>query len=85
MFIGREKELELLKNELESQNKSIIFIYGKQRIGKSALISESTKYFDGIVLNHLCVKLTYEENLALLSSILSSRVKMQVWILICNP
>ena len=67
MFLGREKELALLKDEFETKKKSAILVYGKRRIGKSALISEASKFFDGIVINHLCVKSNYEGNLALLS------------------
>lgn len=67
MFIGREKELNQLKIEFENKKKSAILIYGKRRIGKSALISEAVKFFDGTVINHLCVKSTYEGNLLLLS------------------
>ena len=67
MFIGREKELKELKEELTSKRKSAILIYGKRRIGKSALISQSLKFFDGIIINHLFVKSSFEGNLALLT------------------
>lgn len=67
MFIGREKELKELKEELTSKRKSAILIYGKRRIGKSTLISQSLKFFDGIIINHLFVKSSFEGNLALLT------------------
>ena len=63
MFIGREKELGLLKDQLLSNKTSIVLIYGKKRMGKSSLITEASKDFDGTVINHLCVKSTYEGNL----------------------
>ena len=66
MFIGRKKELGLLRDQLLSNKKSIVLMYGKRRMGKSTLITEASKDFDGTVINHLCVKSTYEGNLALL-------------------
>ncbi len=65
MFIGRKKELGLLKAQFKSPDKSAILVYGKRRVGKSSLIANATKDFDGIVINHLCVKTTYEGNLLL--------------------
>ncbi len=67
MFIGREKELNALKTELSSwKKKSAVLIYGKRRVGKSTLIMEATKSFDGVVINHLCVTSTFEGNLDLI-------------------
>ena len=66
MFIGREKELGQLKKELSKRSKSAILIYGKRRIGKSTLIAEAQKNFDGIVIDHLCVQSSFEGNMELL-------------------
>lgn len=66
MFIGREKEISKLKEQFDSPKKSAILVYGKRRIGKSTLIKEASKNFDGIVINHLCVKSSFEGNLQLL-------------------
>ncbi|MBE6349538.1 MAG: ATP-binding protein, partial [Spirochaetaceae bacterium] len=66
MFLGREKEIENLNSELLSQKKSVCLVYGKRRIGKSSLINEVAKTFDGVVINHLCIKSSYEGNLSLL-------------------
>jgi len=66
MFVAREKELFELKNQFTSEKKSVVLIYGKRRVGKSTLIKEAAKNFDGIVINHLCVKSTFEGNLSLL-------------------
>ena len=64
MFIGREKELKALSAELSTwKKKTAILIYGKRRVGKSTLINEASKAFDGIVVNHLCVTSTFEGNL----------------------
>ena len=67
MFVGREKELKALKDELSDwKKKTAILVYGKRRVGKSTLIKEATKSFDGIVINHLCVNSTFEGNLELI-------------------
>ena len=67
MFIGREKELKALSAELSTwKNKTAVLVYGKRRVGKSTLINEAAKVFDGIVVNHLCVTSTFEGNLELI-------------------
>lgn len=66
MFIGREKELSELRKQFSSKKKSVVLVYGKRRVGKTRLLEEALKGFDGIVINHLCVKSTYEGNLKLL-------------------
>ena len=55
-----------MKELFHSEKKSVCLIYGKRRIGKSALIQEAAKEFQGIVVNHLCVKSSFEGNLTLL-------------------
>ena len=66
MFIGREKELADLKEHLTADKKAAVLVYGKRRIGKTALIEEASKSFDGILINHLFAKTSYEGNLSLL-------------------
>ena len=64
MFVGREKELTALTYELSTwKKKTAVLIYGKRRVGKSTLINEAAKAFDGVVVNHLCVTSTFEGNL----------------------
>ena len=46
MFIGRQKELQKISEELSnSQKKTAILIYGKRRVGKSTLIKEAAKTY----------------------------------------
>lgn len=67
MFVGREKELSDIGKELSLwERKTAILIYGKRRVGKSTLINQASKDFDGIVINHLCVASTFEGNLELI-------------------
>ena len=66
MFVAREKELRILHEAFAGKGRSAVLVYGKRRVGKSALIAEAARDFDGIVVNHLCVQSTYEGNLQLL-------------------
>jgi AAA+ ATPase superfamily predicted ATPase len=66
MFIGREKELTELREQFASDNRSVILVYGKRRVGKTCLIQEALREYDGVVVNHLCIKSSYDGNLRLL-------------------
>lgn len=67
MFVGREKELAELRQVIKTDKKQAVLIYGKRRIGKSTLIAEAAKDFDGITIEHMCVRSTFEGNLELLN------------------
>lgn len=67
MFIGRDKEVTRLVNHFNSNRKTAVLIYGKRRIGKSTLICHAAEGFDGIVINHQCVKSSYIGNVSFLS------------------
>ena len=67
MFIGREKELKQLNAEFSSwKRKTAVLVYGKRRVGKSTLLSEAAKSFEGVVINHMCVTSTFEGNMELI-------------------
>ena len=67
MFIGREKELRQLNAELSTwKRKTAVLVYGKRRVGKSTLLSEAAKSFEGVVINHMCVTSTFEGNMELI-------------------
>lgn len=66
-FIARTKELSVLKAQLAQKRRTAVLVYGKRRIGKSTLIAEAARDFNGVVINHLCAQSTYEGNLDLLS------------------
>lgn len=67
MFIGRKKELGQLNTELSSwKSRSAVLIYGKRRVGKSTLIKEAAKSFQGVIVNHMCVSSTFEGNMELI-------------------
>lgn len=75
MFIGREKELGQLNVELSAwKRKTVVLVYGKRRVGKSTLIKEAAKKFDGVVINHMCVTSTFEGNMELIYQSVSEAV-----------
>lgn len=77
MFVGRQVELKELNTELTNcSKKSAILIYGKRRVGKSTLIKQTAKYFDGIVIYHTCVSSTFEGNLQLLYKSISDALSL---------
>ncbi len=56
MFIGREKELSILSNLYNSDKFEFAVIFGRRRVGKTALINEFTKekatiFFTGVETN----------------------------------
>jgi len=53
MFIGREKELNLLHERYESNKFQCIVIYGRRRVGKTALINEFIKDKDVVMYTGL--------------------------------
>jgi len=67
MFRGRDKELNLLRGQLSSEQKSAVLVYGKRRVGKSTLISKALESYSGVAIYHTFVRSTFEGNLALLS------------------
>jgi len=42
MFIGREPEIDQLRREFDALRASLIVIYGRRRVGKSALIRQAS-------------------------------------------
>ena len=66
MFIGREKELASLEGQFSSRDRTAVLVYGKRRVGKSTLISQAAKRFDGVVVEHLCAQTSFSGNLELL-------------------
>ncbi|MGI6032060.1 MAG: ATP-binding protein [Coriobacteriales bacterium] len=66
MFYCREDELKTLHEQFSSDERTFVLVYGKRRIGKSALIAKAAEDFDGTVINHLCVQSTFQGNLSLL-------------------
>ena len=62
MFIGRQGELRELRSRYATERPETILVSGKRRIGKSQLIVESMRDFDGLVISYECFKSTYRQN-----------------------
>lgn len=50
MFIGRDEELKILRERIDSNNLEIGVIYGQRRIGKTSIILEAIEPYDHIYL-----------------------------------
>ncbi len=64
MFIGRKKELDILKGFINKTSMNVGLIYGRRRVGKSELIKQALKNNDIISIFYEC-KQTTESNNAL--------------------
>ena len=67
MFYGREDELDELNRRYHSKGFQFIPIYGRRRVGKTALIDEFIK--DKVAIKFTAVKGSHSTNMRLLSSI----------------
>ena len=67
MFYGREDELAELNRRYNSKGFQFIPVYGRRRVGKTALIDEFIK--DKTAVKYTAVKGSYSTNMRLLSSI----------------
>ena len=76
MFYNRDKELNIIRRGIYSNKKAVILLYGKRRVGKTALIREAIKEFDGIYINYTCVKSSYTGNLKLFSKSICEALKI---------
>ena len=70
MFIGREKELSVLENQYHSNKFEFTVIYGRRRIGKTALINKFIT--DKPVIYFTCIESNEKQNLENISSSNSS-------------
>ena len=66
MFYGREKELAELNKRYHSNGFQFIPIYGRRRVGKTALIEEFIK--DKVAIKFTAVKGSLNTNMRLLAS-----------------
>ena len=84
MFVGRNRELSIIKSELRSKNNSAIIIYGRRRIGKTSLILEALKDYDGIKIIFTAAPDEIKENIAALSR-LTGEVLGEAWMNFQSP
>ena len=62
MFLSRKTELERMKTFLSSDGTASL-VYGRRRVGKTSLVKEASKSFNGKIISYLCTKENYEVNL----------------------
>lgn len=70
MFIGRESEMNILTNKIQSKQFEFGIIYGRRRVGKTRLLQEVVKNHDAIYF--VANELSFDDNIKQLSSILAS-------------
>lgn len=75
MFVGRVEELKELKECYASKKTEIISVVGRRRVGKSQLIFNSHKDFDGVVVSYECSATSYHENLLAINNLIKSIFK----------
>ena len=69
MFLGRENETKQIREELESPGKSVILLYGRRRVGKTALLHEVLKSLkDVTIIYHEFHRITLQQNIGEFSS-----------------
>ncbi len=73
-FFGRIKELEVLKNMYLENRLTGAIIYSRKRLGKSTLIKESSKYFDGLFIYFQCLKALDIVNAQGLSMVIKDKI-----------
>ena len=66
-FVGRKRELSIIKDCLASDRSESLLVYGRRRVGKSELIREALKKVDFPVIHYVCRKTSFEQNMAGLS------------------
>ncbi len=63
MFIGRTKELHELTEKLNNDRFESILLYGRRRIGKTELIKEAAKSFNGTYIYYECKRSLLGDNI----------------------
>lgn len=74
MFVGREKELYIIKEAL-SKNSASVMVYGKRKIGKTTLITHSLEGDIHKTIYYECLKAPLKDNVnGLISVLLAEKV-----------
>lgn len=79
MFLNREKELARIREVVRTKNGKAkgILVWGIRRSGKSTLIKEAMKSFDGIFINMECAEVSFEKNMEMFSSVSAEETGME--------
>lgn len=84
MFYGRNEELKEIERALSTNRFESILIYGRRRVGKTALIDECVSNVSIPIIRYECKKTTNYQNLVLLSKavldVLDNSIKDYVFV-----
>lgn len=84
MFVGRKKELDIIKKAIESRSKAAILVYGRRRIGKTTLILEALKDYTGVKIVFTATPDEISGNMRNLSLVTSEALN-EPWIEFSDP
>lgn len=87
MFFNREKEIKTIKDVINKKNTgtSCILVYGRRRVGKSTLVRESLKDYDGIYIEFECAESLFDSNMKRLASLTANTLNMPFMSSIQDP
>lgn len=74
MFVGRKNEIEELNRAFKTDKMEAILIYGRKRIGKTAIINEALKNHDDIIIHYECKRVSLETNLEMLTILFTTKL-----------
>ena len=66
-FIARERELAAMRRKLDNDRSECLLLFGRRRVGKSALIKEALRQVDATLVHYVCRKANFAHNMAGLS------------------
>lgn len=66
-FIGRQRELSIIRERIASDKSEAVLVYGRRRVGKSCLIREALKDVTSPVIQYVCRKSSFHKNMEGLS------------------
>lgn len=75
-FIGRKEQLNRLDGILRKDELTFTLIYGRRRVGKSELIKQALKQYDGKRIYYECKQVTEQSNVSGLSEIISEQLDL---------
>ncbi len=78
MFIGRQREKQELYDFFSCDKKKAALMFGKRRVGKTSLLLEVAKDYDGIVIFFECGKVSMEKNIESFSIAVSSALGIRL-------
>lgn len=75
-FIGREAELARLDRMLGTEDMETVLIYGRRRVGKSALIKEFLRRSEVRALYYECKRTTEQNNVQSIAALIGERLRL---------